>query len=72
MVLKVEDTRLVVADGDVRKVENAKRKNARHLIPHGFVSEEVEARIARGERVTNAEIRRAIEAWQRETAGEGR
>ncbi|NPV71796.1 MAG: RNA-binding protein [Firmicutes bacterium] len=72
VVLKIEETRVVLADGDVRKVENAKRKNVRHLIPHEFVSESIQSRIGRGDRVTNAELRRTIETWRRETAGEER
>ncbi len=55
--------RAMVADGDLRKVENAKKKNPRHLVAHDLVDPEIRAKAMRGEKVTNADIRRVVEAW---------
>ncbi|MCR4398495.1 MAG: KOW domain-containing RNA-binding protein [Firmicutes bacterium] len=72
VVVGADGDAVVVADGDLRKVENAKRKNAKHLVAHDWVEPGLESRIMSGEKVTNAEIRRVVEAWRSRTAGGGR
>jgi len=64
VVLEAGDGYVVVADGDMRKVENPKKKNVKHVVLHDYVATEIQTKIAAGERVTNADIRRAIEAWE--------
>lgn len=52
---------VLVADGGTRTVAAPKRKNVRHLILHqAELSEELCGRLARGERVDDAEIRQAV------------
>lgn len=72
VVIGLDGDRVVVADGDLRKVENAKKKNLKHVVGHDWVEPEMAARILRGDRVTNAEVRGVVEAWQRRTPGGGR
>lgn len=61
LVMAVLDDRYVmVADGKQRKVESPKKKNVKHLAPMGIVAETLTPRLAAGERVTNAEVRRAL------------
>lgn len=62
VVLKVLDERTVlVADGDLRKVANPKRKNIRHLIVHQGVVAPVREKLRAGQEPTDEEIRRALE-----------
>ncbi|MCL2335877.1 MAG: KOW domain-containing RNA-binding protein [Firmicutes bacterium] len=55
------DRFLLVADGSLRRVEKPKRKNARHLGYYPAVAEEIAVKLHAGERVANAELRRAIQ-----------
>lgn len=50
-----------VADGMVRRLENPKKKNLRHLVLHPRVAGEIAEKLQAGERINNSEIRRAIE-----------
>ncbi|MDA8235076.1 MAG: KOW domain-containing RNA-binding protein [Clostridia bacterium] len=50
-----------VVDGVKRKVENPKRKNIKHLQFHDEVITIIAEKINRKERVTDAEVRQAIE-----------
>lgn len=62
IVLRVVDDRYVlVVDGELRRLQRPKRKNRRHLQPHGAVAREVSAKLAEGRAVTDEEIRTALE-----------
>jgi ribosomal protein L14E/L6E/L27E len=50
----------LLADGDRRQVESAKRKNPRHLAVTGGFARELARKAGDGGAVTNAEIRQAI------------
>ena len=56
----VVDGFALLADGDRRKVDNAKRKNPRHLAVTAGFARELSRKGGDGEAVTNAEIRQAI------------
>ena len=61
LVVGIVDSRTVlVADGDVRRFENPKRKNIRHLVLHREIVAAVAQKIAAGATVSNAEIRRSL------------
>ena len=72
VVIGIEGDRVRVADGELRKVGSAKRKNQRHLVAHDWIAPGLESRIRGGDGVSDAEIRKIIEAWQEKTAGGGR
>ena len=59
-VLDVVGGYAMLADGKLRKAESSKRKNLRHI---AFVTDEesrVRTKILRGEKLQNAEIRKAL------------
>lgn len=61
VVLRVEDDRYIqVADGTVRTARKPKRKNVRHVQPHGPASPEITQRLAEGRPVEDELIRRAL------------
>jgi len=61
IVLKVVDENFVlVADGDMRKVDNPKLKKCKHLENTGKTSERVCQKLAEGTRVTNPELHREL------------
>ncbi|MGQ9512274.1 KOW domain-containing RNA-binding protein [Thermodesulfitimonas sp.] len=62
LIYEVLSDRLVrVVDGTGRRIENPKEKNVKHLQFHAPVAVTVAEKLARGERVTDAEIRQALE-----------
>ncbi|WP_347489953.1 KOW domain-containing RNA-binding protein [Desulfoscipio sp. XC116] len=62
LVLKViDDNYVFAADGTVRRLENPKKKNIKHLILHSKIAGEIVDKLRSGERISNIDIRRAIE-----------
>lgn len=61
LVLYIDvDSYLRIVDGKVRKVDNPKRKNQKHVRRTGLISEGIAEKLGRNKRPTNAEIREAI------------
>ncbi len=57
---KAPDNRVCVADGEMRRVANPKRKNEKHLMPCLEVNAAINQKIRAGHRVTDQEIRAAL------------
>ncbi len=57
LVLKLDGQRVVVADGELRKVARPKCKNRRHLYPYHVVDEDAVRRLDGGEPLRDAEIK---------------
>lgn len=55
-----EDGFVLVVDGDKRPVDRPKRKNPRHLEPHGASDDELGSRWMQGEAVADADVRAAL------------
>ena len=62
VVGEVDDDFVMIANGDLRKLDRLKKKRRKHLKPTGTVVEELRARLERGEPVEDHEVR----AWLRE------
>lgn len=63
LVVEIEDeSRVRVADGEGRKVENPKRKNVKHLKFYDFIAGEVIDKAQNGKRVTNADVRKELKS----------
>ena len=54
------DGKVCYADGDLRRLENAKKKNWKHIIETEFVDQTIMGKLQNGEKVTNADIRKAL------------
>ena len=62
LIYEVLDQSFVrVVDGDLRRVEAPKRKSIKHLKPYQLAAGELADKVKSGQRVTNAEVRKAIE-----------
>ena len=66
IVLSVEDNYVYMANGELRKVDQPKKKKLRHLQGTDEVSEFVANKIAQGLKVTNSEVRKALAQAGRE------
>lgn len=61
VIVRLLDRRFVlIADGDRRKFDNAKKKNISHLKLQSYVSAEVQKSLLETGRVTNGKLRFAV------------
>lgn len=61
IVLSVVDEQYVmIADGDLRRVDNPKRKKCKHLLNTGSKSEFIENKLKNGDRVTNPDLKKEL------------
>jgi ribosomal protein L14E/L6E/L27E len=51
---------VTIADGSLRKLENAKKKKIKHLAPFGTASDRIAEKLRDGKKITNAELRKMI------------
>lgn len=50
-----------VADGIVRRLENPKKKNIKHINSQSIIAEEIAEKLNNGKRINNTEVLRAIQ-----------
>lgn len=55
---------IYVVDGDIRRLQNPKKKNIRHLWYTEKVAESIHEKLTAGNKVTNADIREALQDLQ--------
>ena len=60
IVLAMEDGYVYMANGELRKVDQPKKKKLKHLQGTEEVSEFIVNKLAQGGRVTNSEVRKAL------------
>jgi len=58
---RLDDTYVLVSDGEKQSVVNPKKKNIRHLALDAEVAKELQTRLERGEQVSDDEVRAALE-----------
>jgi large subunit ribosomal protein L14e len=56
----VDTNHVLIADGDLRKIEKPKKKKIKHLEATGVFIEHIADKLMRGLKVTNSEIRKAL------------
>ncbi len=59
----VDENFVMIADGDLRKVDNFKRKKCKHLENTGNKSEFIKHKIGEGVRVTNPDLKKELAAY---------
>lgn len=57
----LDESYVTVADGDLRRVENPKKKKLKHLNPINKISDEIADKLNNNKKVTNLSVRREIE-----------
>ncbi|MBW4827033.1 MAG: KOW domain-containing RNA-binding protein [Clostridiaceae bacterium] len=60
----IDDKYLYVVDGDIRKLDNPKRKKVKHLIIYNTVVPELKEKIENGTKINNAYIRKLLEPFK--------
>lgn len=56
----IDTNYVLIADGDLRKIEKPKKKKIKHLEAAGVIIEHIADKLVRGLKVSNSEIRRAL------------
>lgn len=63
LLMQIEnESRVLVADGEGRKVEKPKRKNIKHLKFYDIVAKNIFAKAQIGKRVTNEDVRKELKS----------
>ena len=60
IVLAMEDNFVYMANGELRKVDQPKKKKLKHLQGTEQVSEFITNKLSQGNKVTNSEVRKAL------------
>ena len=64
VVMRTEGNYCFFADGDLRKIDKMKKKKIKHIKRASANSEFIAGKIAAGEKVTNSEVRRALQEFK--------
>ncbi|MGB9779954.1 RNA-binding protein [Caldanaerobacter sp.] len=64
VVGKVDEQHVLIADGDLRKIEKPKKKKYKHLQKYNEIINEVREKLKKGETLTNEEIRKLLEPYK--------
>lgn len=60
VVAQPDENFVYIADGDLRKVENPKRKNRKHLRVFNSVAADLVEKMRNGKKITNQDLRVAL------------
>ncbi|GAB6085475.1 RNA-binding protein [Alkaliphilus crotonatoxidans] len=58
---KVDEDHVLIADGDLRRMEKPKKKKVKHLAKFNIISHEVKDRIINQIKINNAFVRKELE-----------
>lgn len=61
LVMELGESFVRVADGKMRKVQNPKKKNVKHLKIYGLVAGAIAGKLEVGKKVTDEEVHEAVE-----------
>ena len=64
-VTKVEGDYVYLVDGDLRKIENPKKKKIKHVELTNFCDEEMADRLVKNNKVTNHDIKKCLKSMIR-------
>ena len=61
VIKNIDDDYVLVADGDLRRIEKPKKKNIRHLQPFNKVNKVIAEKISAGVPIENFQLRKELE-----------
>jgi len=64
VVANSDDSHVMIADGDLRKIEKPKKKKIKHLQKINKIAEDVRSKIINNERITNEDLKNALEQFR--------
>ena len=54
------DEYVLISDGDIRKIENPKKKKVKHLVFHDMMARDIKAKIKANIKINNGDIKNSI------------
>ena len=57
----IDDSFVMIADGDLRKIEKPKKKKVKHLQKYNMINSELKEKLENGKKVDNIYLRRELE-----------
>lgn len=57
----IDEQYVLISDGDLRKIDKAKKKKIKHLVKYNAISKELKKRIEKNEKISNLFLRRELE-----------
>lgn len=60
VVSLVDEEYVLIADGDLRKINKPKKKKIKHLVLHDLYAEDIKAMLLNNQKVTDADLRKAL------------
>lgn len=62
VVVQIIDSKYVmIADGDLRKIEKPKKKKVKHLQKYNMINSELKEKLENGKKIDNMHLRRELE-----------
>jgi len=55
---------VLIADGEIRKIERPKKKKVKHLIKYNAIEYEIRDKLLEGKKVQNSEIKKTLEKYK--------
>lgn len=57
----IDDQYVLIADGDLRKIEKPKKKKVKHLLKHNMINDSIKEKLEKSEKIDNIYLRRELE-----------
>ncbi len=57
----IDDQYVLIADGDLRKIEKPKKKKVRHLLKQNIINSDIKEKLEKNEKLDNIYLRRELE-----------
>jgi large subunit ribosomal protein L14e len=58
----VDENFIMMADGNLRKIDNPKMKKVKHLVLHNMIASEIQAALAEGKPILDAQLRNGLQS----------
>lgn len=56
----ISDEYVLIADGDLRKVEKPKKKKIKHLVVHNMIASDIKSKMEAGIKINNNDIKNVL------------
>lgn len=57
----IDDQYVLIADGDLRKIEKPKKKKVKHLLKQNIINSDIKEKLEKNEKIDNIYLRRELE-----------
>jgi len=58
----IDENYVLIADGDLRKIESPKKKKIKHLVFHDKFADDIVKKLKENQRITNADLKKSLQS----------